>query len=148
MNHSLFVELYHSGVDVEDVYKLIKNGKVVNIYRGLGLYGDRDVISVKGNGWRAYIEIRYGDSWFSDVIKEEDVEESKYIDIPRTCSIQEYNCYSNIGKIEIRCKYVVHSVLLIAVIDINEYNKTDKVVKELIAKYFKAVRLTALIRPM
>jgi hypothetical protein len=148
MNHSLFIEMHQIDIEKQDAIELIYKGKIVMVTKEL----DRVIVTLKGNGWRAWLEISIREDSRTEVISTEMLDLSRYIEFPVNAVIKdvETECSGEIERCRIEYKYIdiTYSVSLISVIDIQEYQKIDDVILRFITKYLRPDVFMNLVRPM
>jgi len=148
MNHSLFIELSKLDIEKQDAIELIHKGKIVMVTKEC----DKTIITLKGNGWRAWLRIDFREDNEVDIIDIEKLELSEYVELPRNAIVTNVKaeCNEEIEECRIEYKYIniIYSVSMIIVVDINEYQKTDEIVYKFIAKYLSTNSFLYLVRPM
>jgi len=148
MNHSLFIEMHQMDIEKQDAIELLHKGKIIFVNKE----GNRTVLTLKGNGWRGWLEVVVEENTETEVVSTAMLDLSQYINIPMNAVIMgvKAECNDEIEECRIEYEYVniTYTISLISVIDIDIPEKTDDVILRFIAKYLTSYVFMNLVRPM
>jgi len=135
-------------IEKQDAIELLRKGKIVMVTKEL----DKVIVTLKGNGWRGWLEVTIKEDAETEVVSTEMLNLSQYIKFPENAVIKDVKaeCNEKIDKCRIEYEYIniTYSISLVSVIDIQEYQLTDDVILRFIAKYLTPSVFMNLVRPM